>query len=681
MEGDRLLVRHAHCAVQLDDRWHRSVDAPQGGDATTLTWRAGAARATARLTAHQGGIVIACQLDNESESAVVFDAWRPLVVDAGEGGALTFTETPWDASVLINGFQSWDYAGVHALDDSGKDPQRITHHSWWTAAIYGRDRNAMFVAQVLKASRFATVVQWRYHRGEPPPGLEAGAIPLFRIEQQGAPLSQPEQRTGVPEPLRLEVPAHTGIVSDPVLILYGEDGTRTLVKGLQLAGEASGRSLSPAVPRGWCSWYHLGLAVTEEDVRRHAAFVAKRLPQLARGRAGMRPVIQLDDGWMPRWQRWGDWTPNPEQFPSGLKALATSIRRHRLEAGIWLAPFHVAADSGLARDHPDWLLHRRDGTLLVDPRLTRAYHLLDATHPQALRFLDQLFSGLRRDGFTYFKIDFLYGGAYEGRRVRPRVTGIEALRIGLKQIADAVNPPGKPQHAYILACGAPLMPITGLVHGCRTGGDVGAPQMLDGRAADPVVGFPYIIWMARNQAARVFLDRALYAVDADVVMVNPQLSLDEARVMVTVAALSGGLYLYSDDLERLPADRLALLRNPNVLALAGGPAAQAHHLFRAPDGEAGDHWFSTPDELPPVWSRPEPDGAVVAAVYNWSAEARVLRLTFGDLTERPGPFRLRDLWSPRMGGRDLGLHRDAMRLTLPPHSVRLLRMEPVATPS
>lgn len=663
--------------MQLDDRWYRSVDAPEAGDEATLRWRAGPARATARLTPHDGGVVIECQLDNESDSAIVFDAWRPLVVDAAAGGALTITETPWDASVLINGFQSWDYAGVHSLDDSGKDPQRITHHSWWTAALYGRDRNAMFVAQVLRASRFATVFRWRYHRGQQPPGLEPGAIPLFQIEQQGAPLSRPEQRSGGPEPLRLEVPPHTGIVSDPVLVLYGEDGTQTLAKALHLAGDASGRSLFGTVPRGWCSWYHLGLAVTEGDVRRHAAFMARRLPQLRRGSAA-RPVIQLDDGWMPHWQRWGDWTPNREQFPGGLRALAAGIRRHRLDAGIWLAPFHVAADSDLARAKPDWLLHRRDGGLLVDPRLDRPYHLLDATHPQALPFLNSLFSGLRRDGFTYFKLDFLYGGAYEGRRARPRVTGIEALRIGLQQIADAVNPRGSPVESFILACGAPLMPVAGLVHGCRTGGDVGAPQMTEGKAADPVVGFPYIVWMARNQSARVFFDRTLFAVDADVVMVNPQLSLAEARVMITIAALSGGVFLYSDDLERLPADRLQLLRNPNLLALVGGPAAEPHHLFRAPDGEAGDHWFSTPDELPPVWSRREQDGSLVVAVYNWSAAARIHHLAFRDLTAEPGPFRLRDLWSPRRGGRDLGLHRDIARLALPPHSVRLLRMEPVA---
>ena len=74
----------------------------------------------------------------------------------------------------------------------------------------------------------------------------------------------------------------------------------------------------------------------------------------------------------------------------------------------------------------------------------------------------------------------------------------------------------------------------------------------------------------------------------------------------------------------------------------------------------------------------EPEGALVVAIYNWSASARIQELAFHDLSAGPGPFRLRDLWSPRRGGRSLGVHRGAVRLALRPHSVRLLRMEAVA---
>jgi len=57
-------------------------------------------------------------------------------------------------------------------------------------------------------------------------------IATFVAEQQGWPLAQPEQRSGLPEELRVEVPPQSGLVSDPILLLYGDDGTATLRKAL-----------------------------------------------------------------------------------------------------------------------------------------------------------------------------------------------------------------------------------------------------------------------------------------------------------------------------------------------------------------------------------------------------------------------------------------------------------------
>src|SRR5207248_2604053 len=96
-----------------------------------------------------------------------------------------------------------------------------------------------------------------------------------------------------------------------------------------------------------------------------------------------------------------------------------------------------------------------------------------------------------------------------------------------------------------------------------------------------------ILSMARNQAARLFLDRSLFAVDVDVAMAAaPQLTPDEAQVMITVAALSGGVFMLGDDLETLPTDRLALLRNANVLGLVAGPGARRQDRHAPPDASA-----------------------------------------------------------------------------------------------
>jgi len=423
----------------LNGQWYSSTTSPlPHQDAFALHWNAGASLATARLIPHEGGVVIECELNNNGSLPLTFNGWRPVAVDGG-GATLRVGDEPWRASALINGYQSWDYAGIHPLDAAiTEGDHRPPASSWWTAAIC--EGETMFVAQVLRASRFATNFRWHYHRDEHEGDSLPTTIASFVAEQTGSPLSQPEQRSGLPEELRLEVAPQSGLVSDPILLLYGDDGTATLRKALSAAGHAAGARSFPTVPRGWCSWYHLGLAVTEADIARNAAFLARRMPEIAKSASnGYRPVIQLDDGWMPRWQRWGDWIAN-EFFASGLHAMATRVHRHRLEMGIWLAPFHVAGDSQLAAAHPEWLLKASGGSPLVDPRLNRAYHVLDPTHPDVARFLGDLFRGLRTDGFTYFKLDFLYGAAYEAIRHDPDVTGTQALRLGLKQIADAVNP-------------------------------------------------------------------------------------------------------------------------------------------------------------------------------------------------------------------------------------------------
>ena len=49
-----------------------------------------------------------------------------------------------------------------------------------------------------------------------------------------------------------------------------------------------------------------------------------------------------------------------------------------------------------------------------------------------------------------------------------------------------------------------------------------------------------------------------------------------------------------------------------------------------------------------------------------------------NVTLDAGSYAVTDLWSTRRGGRSLGVKTDSMRLTLLPHSVRLLRTKPTA---
>ncbi|MDX2931579.1 alpha-galactosidase [Streptomyces ipomoeae] len=81
---------------------------------------------------------------------------------------------------------------------------------------------------------------------------------------------------------------------------------------------------------------------------------------LARRAAAMGvELFVVDDGWFGARTSdragLGDWTPNPDRFPKGLKPLADYVHALGMQFGIWVEPEMVNPDSELYRAHPDWV--------------------------------------------------------------------------------------------------------------------------------------------------------------------------------------------------------------------------------------------------------------------------------------------------------------------------------------
>jgi alpha-galactosidase len=81
---------------------------------------------------------------------------------------------------------------------------------------------------------------------------------------------------------------------------------------------------------------------------------------LARRAAAMGvELFVVDDGWFGARTSdragLGDWTPNPDRFPAGLKPLADEVHALGMQFGIWVEPEMVNPDSELYRAHPDWV--------------------------------------------------------------------------------------------------------------------------------------------------------------------------------------------------------------------------------------------------------------------------------------------------------------------------------------
>lgn len=219
-----------------------------------------------------------------------------------------------------------------------------------------------------------------------------------------------------------------------------------------------GKGRFEAPPHVWCSWYSLYRWVNER-------ILLKTLNDFC---DMPFDVFQIDDGWQ---LSHGDWEPN-KKFPSGMKMIAEKISAARRLPGLWLAPFMVSTNSQLAKDHPDWLLRDENGSPVhAGITWTGNPYCLDSSHPQVLEWLAQLIRKIRTWGYGYLKLDFLYIGALMGQRYKdiPREA---AYRNAMEVMRSAAG------DAYILACGAPIVPSLGLCDGLHIGPDV-APFWLN----------------------------------------------------------------------------------------------------------------------------------------------------------------------------------------------------------
>ncbi|NWF64969.1 MAG: alpha-galactosidase [Chloroflexi bacterium] len=236
------------------------------------------------------------------------------------------------------------------------------------------------------------------------------------------------------------------------LVAYGRE-SQVFGEYVQQLGDRFGRAEKNHIPRVWCSWYSLYTAINENLL--HEVF--EQISDLP------FDVLQVDDGWQADI---GDWEAN-EKFPSGMESLAGKIKATGRRAGLWLAPLIVAKSSRLYREHKDWLLRDKRGRLVsAGFNWGQELYALDATHPDVISWLVALMKLVRRWGFDYYKLDFLYAGALKGKRYNqmPREA---AYRECLRYMREAMG-----EGSFFLTCGTPILPALGLCDAIRIGPDV-----------------------------------------------------------------------------------------------------------------------------------------------------------------------------------------------------------------
>ncbi len=514
---------------------------------------------------------------------------------------------------LVDGYDSWAYSGVR-----GPEPGA----SYWNTALVAADGRTLAV-QALRADRSCTRLAWDG--------------PRLTVDQ-GAPPAQDHvagtwgYRTPQPPGIGLVLDAGETFTGEPVAISAGDDALAVVEELAAFAATtASARRWTGRPVHGWESWYHYGLFLSADDVLANA--------RLLRDRYGEHPdfdLLQVDDGWQVTY---GAWTPN-ERFPADLGLLVEELRALGCRPGLWIAPFRVQPGApGIAEEHPEWCVRPLDAGpdagADVEPWLEPAHGkwALDASHPDACAWIRDLGAQVRAWGFEMVKVDFCYLGAVTGARHDPRVTGIEALQRGLAALVEGLG-----DDVYVLGCGMPMLPAVGHCHGNRVGHDLAMPRLLQ-ELGHPVdvdteggwTGARGVRVQARNVAARWAQHGRWYDADPEVVMAwgadgsdTAGYPVEVARVMATLALVTGGPFLLADDLAGVSTVERSVLEHPALLALVDARGVGSDTTFRPVDlfehADAPDvveHAYSIGDGIPAHWVAQRGDRRV-RAYFNWS---------------------------------------------------------------
>jgi len=554
--------------------------------------------------------------------------------------------------VLNNGYQSWspsifskivdnprtDEALFEDVENDGDTILLDMRTSWWYSAIHTAP--ATLISGSLTANRWKTkVLTYKKNKGMIWKVITGHTWVQERPARERITLEPGEKATSE----RVFI----GIYQDPL------EGLEEYARSVALLNPPPN---PPFVPIGWNSWNTFFSDINENKILANAQFIKDHFPEHGFNN------IQIDDGWE---NYLGDWTTDTTRFPSGMDGLAQSITAMGFTPGIWMAPFLVDKNAPifLQKQNEGWFLRDQDGQFLTNGPDT---YIIDTTHPDAkIWVLAQIKQALGW-GYRYLKLDFLFAETYEGKRYRTGATSMEAY----KEIMEAIVEEAKTAGAYVLACGAPILPTAGLAHGIRTGADIalgGLPYY-----------WPFIKNESLNTANRYFLN-ILFASDPDTALLW-SVPLEEARVNLTAALLSGKIFALGDALPSLSPDKLALIEKIKDFPVFQGIKDPSHQpiiarpkdLFSSPSSpqRSVPELLASPSkyEVPEVWVLKASEDSAVVGLFNWSEDTHSVGVSLSEAGLKGNSYQALELWS----GNDLGAISSSVNILQPPHSVSLV---------
>jgi alpha-galactosidase len=368
-------------------------------------------------------------------------------------------------------------------------------------------------------------------------------------------------------------------------------------------GDCATDLLAATPPMGWNSWNHFWCDIDEAMVRQMAdTIVSSGLKD-----AGYR-YVNLDDCWQSARDADGTILADPARFPGGIKALADYVHGLGLKLGLYTCA----------------------GTLTCQEK------------PGSYQYEAQDMQSYADWEVDYVKVDWCFTKP-------PALPEQLDAREAYGRFRDGIQAAGRPMVLSICNWGEQdpwtWGPATGQLW--RTSGDI----------ADV-----FFSAMANGITAA---NRAAYAGpghwnDPDMLETgNGGMTPDEYRAHLGLWAVLAAPFIAGNDLRAMDADTLALLTDPEVLAIDQDPLGRAG--VRLSSVDARD-----------VWARPlARGGARAVLLLNRSFTPAEMGVKWSDLGLEPEGVSVRDVWLKQ----DLGAFDAGYSPSVPPHAGLLLLVQ------
>ena len=540
---------------------------------------------------------------------------------------------------------------IHDLPDA----KNGMHRAVGSQLIYNRDSKRTLFLGTLTSDKFLTIL--RLH-------VAHDLISSYEVDSTGTTEMEKEnslERSAPEDQIELSLPLASGeeLASELLLISTGSDYHHQLQTYGDLIRRLHHARVSAPSLAGWWSWtaYYFGL--NQDTALTNATWLAENLKNMG------YEFFHIDEGY--QYARGEYTTADAGLFPGGMNALESKIRTLGVTPGIWTAPFEVSERSWVYENHKDWLIHNASGQPIhagwvIGGELRRdPLYILDCTHPGAQQYLRKTYTTLAEIwGIRYIKLDFMDDSAIEGYYYKPNTTAMEAQRMGLRIIRDAVG-----ENVLLDKDGSPMLNPVGIVDTGRISLDTGHTFQASKEAAPGI-------------AARFYMNRNFFIADPDAFTVSRQtvdeqewhggkhpLSLDEAKVSIALAAIAGGMYEIGDDLPTLgsDADRMQLVKNQDLFNMArlGRASLPLDLMSYAPE-----------DTMPSIFLLPASKRQTVLTIFNWTERTRehTLDLERDLRLQVRGHNRVLDVFASDPARENV----ETITVQLPPHAVKVLKI-------